>query len=176
LATIALPTGAPESAALKRASAGLAGVTLVDKAQSVSDLLAHYRTMAAWALCGAVLLVGILLGAWYGPRSGLRLLAPAVLGMLAALALGALLGVPVTLFTIMALILALGFGVDYTVFLKEGGAPALLGVALASYATLVSYGLLALSHTPALRGFGITLALAVLVSTLTSFLALGGRE
>lgn len=175
-AAIALPVGAPERAALLRASAGLEGVTLVDKAQSVSALLAHYRTMAAWALCGAVLLVGLLLGAWYGLRPGLRLLAPAVLGMLAALALGALLGVPVTLFTIMALILALGFGVDYTVFLKEGGAPALLGVALASYATLVSYGLLALSHTPALRGFGLTLALAVLVSTLTSFLALGGRE
>jgi len=177
-ASIILPTGAPESAALKQAASGLPGVTLVDKAQSVTDLLGHYRRMAAWALAGAVLLVGLLLGAWYGALSSIRILAPAIMGMLAALAAGALLGYPVTLFTVMALILALGFGVDYTVFLKESGAAgtsALLGVGLASYGTLVSYGLLALSHTPALRGFGITLALAVLVSTLLSYLALERR-
>jgi len=177
-ASVVLPTGAPESSALARACAGLPGVTLVDKASSVTGLLAHYRRVATWALAGAVLLVGLLLGAWYGAATSLRLLAPALLGMLAALAGGAALGYPVTLFTVMALILSLGLGVDYTVFLRErdaAGTSALLGVALASGSTLISFGLLALSHTPSLRAFGVTLAVAVLVATLTSFLALGER-
>ena len=56
-------------------------------------------------------------------------------------------------------------------------APALLGVLLASFATLLSYGLLAFSHTPALRGFGLTLGAGVLAATLLAPLALapGGR-
>jgi predicted exporter len=40
----------------------------------------------------------------------------------------------------------------------------------------VSFGVLALSHTPSLRHFGITLAVAVLVASATSFLALGERS
>ncbi|BDU71448.1 MMPL family transporter [Mesoterricola silvestris] len=177
-ASVVLPTGSPDAPALARACEGLPGVTLVDKAGSVSRLLAHYRRVATWALAGAVALVGLLLGAWYGPRTSLRLLAPSLLGMLAALAAGAALGFPVTLFTVMALILSLGLGVDYTVFLRErdaAGTSALLGVMLASASTLISFGLLALSHTPSLRAFGVTLAAAVLVATLTSFLALGER-
>ena len=69
--------------------------------------------------------------------------------------------------------LVLGFGVDYTVFLAEAEEPStLLGVLLAGFATLLSYGLLALSQTPALRGFGLTLGIGVLVSLLLSNLAL----
>ena len=106
------------------------------------------------------------------------MVAPPCLGMLLALAGSALAGVPVTLFTVMALILLLGFGVDYTVFLAEGGSDdpsALLGVLLAAGATLISYGLLAFSHTPALRGFGLTLALGVAGSVLLSWMALRPR-
>jgi predicted exporter len=103
------------------------------------------------------------------------MVAPPCLGMLAALAGCALAGAPVTLFTVMALILLLGFGVDYTVFLAEGGRTdpsALLGVLLAAGATLISYGLLAFSHTPALGGFGLTLALGVAGTILLSWMAL----
>ena len=126
----------------------------------------------------AIVLVWTLLGLWRGFRAAAAMVAPACLGMLIALAGGALAGAPVTLFTVLALILLLGFGVDYTVFLAEGGSSdpsALLGVLLAAMATLISYGLLAFSHTPALRGFGLTLALGVAGTVLLSFLALRPR-
>ena len=177
--SIVLPLGAPDSAKLEEAAAGLPGVTLVDKARSVSGLLGHYRRVAAWALGAAILLVWMLLAWWRGLRAGTAMVAPPCLGMLFALAGGALAGAPVTLFTVMALILLLGFGVDYTVFLEEGppGDPsALLGVLLAAGATLISYGLLAFSHTPALRGFGLTLALGVVGTILLSWMALRPGE
>jgi predicted exporter len=179
--SVVLPLGDPDAGRLRWAAAGLPGVTLVDKARSVTALLAHYRRVASWALGAAILLVWLLLGLWRGFRAASAMVAPPCLGMLAALAGGALAGVPVTLFTVMALILLLGFGVDYTVFLEEGGRSdpsALLGVLLAACATLISYGLLAFSHTPALGGFGLTLALGVAATTLLSFLALrpGGRS
>ena len=176
--SVVFPMGAPDSGRLAQAAAGIPGVSLVDKAQSVTGLLGHYRRIASWALAAAIVLVWTLLGLWRGFRAAAAMVAPACLGMLIALAGGALAGAPVTLFTVLALILLLGFGVDYTVFLAEGGSSdpsALLGVLLAAMATLISYGLLAFSHTPALRGFGLTLALGVAGTVLLSFLALRPR-
>jgi predicted exporter len=171
---VCLPLGELPSARLREAAAGLEGVRLVDKALSVSALLGHYRRLADAALALAVLLVWLMLLQRYGPRRSLWILAPPLLGMLAALALA---GSPMTLFHSIALVLVLGFGVDYTVFLAEAPEPAtLLGVLLAGSATLLSYGLLAFSHTPALRGFGLTLGIGVLVSVLLSNLALNVEE
>jgi len=173
--SLVYPAGPAPSPRLRAAAAGLPGVVLVDKAESVSALLGHYRRLADGALGLAVLLVWLMLLRWYGWRRGSAILAPALAGMLAALGLLALAGMPLSLFNTIALVLVLGFGVDYAVFLGEAGgqtAPALLGVLLASFATLLSYGLLAFSHTPALRGFGLTLGAGVLVATLLAPLAL----
>ena len=173
--SVVFPMGDPDSTRLAQAAAGIPGVVLVDKARSVTGLLGHYRRIATWALLAAILLVWLLLALWRGFRASTAMVAPPCLGMLAALAGCALAGAPVTLFTVMALILLLGFGVDYTVFLAEGGRTdpsALLGVLLAAGATLISYGLLAFSRTPALGGFGLTLALGVAGTTLVSWVAL----
>jgi predicted exporter len=68
----------------------------------------------------------------------------------------------------MALMLVLGVGANYAVFLHEGephaahlpGA-AYAGVLLSAVTALLSFGLLALSSMPALRHFGITLLLGI---------------
>ena len=83
---------------------------------------------------------------------------------------------PLTLFGALALILVLGYGVDYPIFMREGGQEDptyFIGVQVASLCTLISFGLLAFSRTPALRSFGLAVALGVLASTLLSILALG---
>ena len=175
MGSVVYPLGAPDSTLLRRVTAGLPGVSVVDKARSVSELMAHYRVVATWALGGAVLLVWLLLLAVYRLKGGTAILMPALLGILLALAGLALTGIPLTLFSTLALILVLGFAVDYAIFMRQGGPqdPAsFLGVQLASLSTLISYGLLAFSHTPALRGFGLAVALGVLASTVLSFLAL----
>ena len=173
MGSMVLPMGECPSPRLREAAAGLEGVQLVDKALSVSALLGRYRRLANLALALAVVLVGLMLWQRYGLRRGLAILAPPLLGILAALAVLALAGSGLTLFNTIALVLVLGFGVDYTVFLAEAEEPStLLGVLLAGFATLLSYGLLALSQTPALRGFGLTLGIGVLVSLLLSNLAL----
>jgi predicted exporter len=161
--------GPAGSARLRQVTAGLPGVSLVDKAGSVSALLEHYRRLANGALAAALALVGLMLARRYGWRRGAAVLAPTLAGMLAAVGLAGLMGMPLTLFGTIALVLVLGFGVDYAVFLAEAGqqsTAALLGTLLASGSTLLSYGLLAFSHTPALRGFGLALGTGVLVATL----------
>jgi predicted exporter len=174
-AAIVMPVGAsttqlPALAALARA---LPGVVYVDKAASVSRLFGAYRVDSALWLAGALGLVLMLLIGRYGVRGGFRVVMPVVLAIALALSAFGYAGVPLTLFTWLALMLVLGVGVNYAVFLREGCARAnadlgavWTGVALSAATTLLSFGLLAMSSMPVLKTFGATLALGVAVSAL----------
>jgi len=99
-----------------------------------------------------------------------RVLAPTALASLATLALLGIAGQNLQLFHVLALMLLLGIGVDYGIFLHENpsrrDAIAWLAVALSALGTLLSFGLLSLSKTPALQAFGLTM----LIGTTTVWL------
>jgi len=174
-ASVVVPAGAAANNALEALAAGIPGVTFVDKAASVSRLFGQYRAGLSYGLGVALLLVlGVL--AWrYGLRGGAAVLLPAVLGMAAALALAGYGGSAVTLFNVMALLLVLGVGVNYSIFLIEGRARAGttgIAVALSAATTMLSFGLLAFSGTPALAGFGATLLAGIVIAVLGAPLSL----
>ena len=73
----------------------------------------------------------------------------------------------------MALMLVIGVGVNYAIFLREGlckggthAAASLAGVLLSAGTTLLSFGLLAFSSMPALASFGLTLLIGVGIAVL----------
>jgi predicted exporter len=174
-AAIVMPLGAsadalPGFAELART---MPGVVFVDKAASVSRLFGAYRFDSALWLAAALALVCALLAARYGLRGGVRVVLPVVLAVAVALAACGYAGVPLTLFNWLALMLVLGVGVNYAVFLREGCAregadlgAVWTGVALSAATTLLSFGLLAMSAMPVLKSFGATLALGIAVSVL----------
>ncbi|QDQ29360.1 MMPL family transporter [Chitinimonas arctica] len=156
---------------LAAAAQGLGGVSWIDRTAQISSLMQRYRLMMGGLLVAgyaAVLLVLL----WRFRRAAWRALLPTALGSLLTLALFGYLGEPLQLFNALALLLLLGMGVDYGIFLLEhpGDGSAWLAVALAGVSTLLSFGLLALSATPALRAFGLTMLLGeVLIWLLTPF-------
>ncbi|PWK87730.1 MMPL family transporter [Fulvimonas soli] len=167
-ASLVLPQGQDDVRVLAAAADGLAGVSLVDKPASVSALFGRYRGYASVWLLAAVLLIAPVFGWRYGWRRMPRVLAPPVLGIGLALAALGYLGQPLTLFHWMALMLVLGVGANYAVFLHEGEPHAAhrpgamyASVLLSAVTALLSFGLLALSSMPALRGFGLTLLLGI---------------
>jgi predicted exporter len=171
VAAIALPSGYREAGVLAVASRDLPGVTLVDKPGAVSRLFAEYRRLAVYVLIGATMLIFAVLAWRYGMRGGAALLAPVLLAQ--ALTLGFLghAGVSLNLFNMLALLLILGVGINYAIFLFEGTrgeanreAAALVGVVLSAATTLLSFGLLSLSSMPALSGFGLTLAMGIAIA------------
>ena len=174
-AAIVMPMGAtpPQLPALSALARTLPGVVFVDKAASVSHLFGAYRIDSAIWLAGAVTLVLALLIGRYRLRGALRVLLPVVLSIAVALAAFGYARVPLTLFNWLALMLVLGVGVNYAVFLREGcvrenadlGA-VWTGVALSAATTLLSFGLLAMSAMPVLKAFGATLALGIAVCAL----------
>jgi predicted exporter len=149
------------------------GVVFVDKAASVSKLFGAYRVDSGIWLAGALLLVLILLMVRYTPRGGIATTLPVLLAIGVTLAAFGYARVPLNLFNCLALMLVLGVGANYAVFLREGclrdhadlGA-VWTGVLLSAATTLLSFGMLGLSAMPALKSFGATLALGILVSVL----------
>ncbi|QBK06534.1 hypothetical protein DW355_11280 [Hylemonella gracilis] len=144
--------------ALAAAAEGLEGVRWVDKAGDISQLLGRYRLAMGLLLLLAHAAVFAAL-AWRFGRQAWRGWLPTALASVATLALLGLLGQPLQLFNMLALLLLLGVGVDYGIFLLEhpNDGSAWLAVSLGATSTWLAFGLLGLSSTPALRAFGLTL-------------------
>jgi predicted exporter len=166
--SIVVPQGQDDANLLRKAAYGLPGVSLVDKPASITALFGRYRGYADVWLGGALALVGVAFLWRYGVRAAWRVLLPPAAGIVLSVAALGYLGEPLTLFHVMALMLVLGVGANYAVFLREGephvahlpGA-AYAGVLLSAVTALLSFGLLALSTMPALQHFGLTLLLGI---------------
>lgn len=174
VASVVTLAGVTEPQALVQAAQGLDGVRLIDRVADISSVLAHYRRVALLGLAGALAVIGVVLALRYGPRGALRhLLAPGGGALLTLATLGAL-GIDANLFTVLALLLVLGLGVDYSVFLREGEASrptTLLAITLAGLITLLAFGLLAASATPFIRSLGLAVLLGVGYTWLLAVLA-----
>ncbi len=146
--------------------AELAGpdVRWIDKPAEISRLFGRYRVLLSWVLLAGYVATALLLYPRYRDQSW-RILLPPALGSSLTLALLGLAGQPLQLLNLVGLLLILGIGVDYGIFLQENPQDrrGRLGISLAAITTLLSFGLLALSSTPALRSFGLVMLLGVLL-------------
>jgi predicted exporter len=166
--SIVVPQGDVDVARMRAMADGLPGVSVIDKPASISTLFGEYRGFASLWLGAAMVLVAAAFAWRYGRRGALRVLLPPLAGIVFSVAALGYLGQPLTLFHLMALMLVLGVGANYAVFLREGephsahtpGA-AYAGVLLSAVTALLSFGLLALSTMPALQHFGLTLLLGI---------------
>lgn len=174
-ASIVLPFGHASAAPLAAVASGLDGVMLVDKVGAVNRLFDVYRTGFSVGLALAIAITFLVLSVRYGRRGAAALVLPALLGIGVALGASGYAGVPVSLFTVMAFILVLGVGSNYAIFLVEGSGRkgiTLIAVALSAITTLLAFGLLAASGTPALARFGTTLTLGIGTAVVMAPLAL----
>lgn len=90
-----------------------------------------------------------------------------LLAALASLASLGWLSQPLTLFGLFGLLLVTAIGVDYAILMREqvgGAAVSLVGTLLAATTTWLSFGLLAVSSTPAVSNFGLTVSLGLAFS------------
>jgi len=163
---------------LAQAAEGLPGVRLVDPAGDFSALLAKYRNRAMLLLALSAALMAPLLAWRYGIKRGLWVMLPPSLAVVLAPAVRALAGGAFTFFDAMALVLVLSVGVDYAVFCAETSGSrkpvTMLAVAMAACTALMSFGLLALSDVLAVRHFGSTMLVGILLAFLLAPLARSG--
>ncbi|MCU7279069.1 hypothetical protein OC926_04385 [Pseudomonas peradeniyensis] len=167
VAAIVSLQGLNDTALLRLQSEGLPGVQLVDRLGELNQLFAATQISAAELKLLSCVLILVLLVLPFGLRGALRIVALPLLAALCSLALLGWLGQPLTLFSLFGLLLVTAIGVDYAILMHErvgGEAVSLLGTLLAALTTWLSFGLLALSSTPAVSNFGLAVSLGLAMS------------
>jgi predicted exporter len=128
-----------------------------DSVQRLGQQFATLRnTIALWLIAAVFGLV--LLFVWRYGKAAWRVLLPPVGAIVITLALFSALSVGLTLFHLLGLLLVLGIGLDAGIFSVEhaNSRAAWLAVSLSCSSSLLAFGLLALSATPALAQLGST--------------------
>lgn len=144
-------------APLRQLAADTPGVTYVDRIERLSGLLGELRThIAEWLALGLALL-GVGLALRYRRRTW-RVLLPPLGATLIVLTSFAVAGIPLNVFSQLGLLLVLGIGLDAGIFNAEHPrqAAAWLAISLSTLTSLLAFGLLAFSATPALHYLGLT--------------------
>ncbi|MBA7855771.1 MMPL family transporter [Enterobacter sp. RHBSTW-00901] len=167
--------GAKSSAALSKLAASHEGVVWVDRKASFDSLFALYRTLLTGLLFVALAVIACGAMVRLGWRKGLISLVPSVLSLSCGLAALAVTGHPVNLFSLLALVLVLGIGINYTLFFSNPrGTPltSMLAITLAMMTTLLTLGMLVFSATQAISSFGIVLVSGIFTAFLLAPLAM----
>jgi predicted exporter len=146
-------------------------IHFVDPAGDISELFGQYRRQTIWLTLFSYAVVLLILVFRYGAVGGLLVMAPPAIAAFVTLGALGFVGQPISLFNVMALLLVLGIGVDYSLFFRETGADnptTLLAIALSSVTTLLAFGLLAFSATTAIHAFGLTVLVGIFAAFLLS--------
>lgn len=161
--------GLRDSAALQGLADGIGEARLIDRPAELNRLFAETQRHAALLKLLSATLIFALLCMPFGWRGALRCLAVPLLAATGSLACLGWLGQPLTLFGLFGLLLVTAIGVDYAILMRErigGTAVSLVGTLLAAFTTWLSFGLLALSSTPAVSNFGLAVGLGLVFAFL----------
>ena len=136
--------------------------------KATSSLMSNYQQTALYRfLLGAVVIGLVMLFARSASRAVIILL-PVFIAVLLSISIQILLGTQLTLFHILALLLVIGIGLDYSLFFdrrwtsSEDNFKRLHGIFISATSTLITFGILAFSDIPILSALGQTVSFGVL--------------
>lgn len=139
---------------------------VIHQAQDTSMLFQQFRVKSTQVLLLSVLLLWLVL-AWfkYGLWGAFQLVSVPVMAGMFSLLMTQWLGYHVSLFSVLALLLVFGMGIDYVVFLHESKQPikTVVALMLSATTTVLAFGLLMLSQVAVIQSFGFTVGLGILM-------------
>jgi predicted exporter len=172
-------TGVNDAAKVAAEVQGANGVSLIDLA-NVQALVADYRARAAWAALGGGLLIVLILAVQLrNLRATVRIVAAVAVSMAMTAAALLLIEGGLTLFHLVALLLAAGISTNYALFIGMprddrkadpalAALPVTLSVTLAAATTLIAFATLAMAATPVLHMIGVTVAIGATIALVVS--------
>lgn len=136
--------------------------------QATSSLMSDYQQTALYRLLLGSFIIGLIL---LSVRSKIRaaiILLPIILAVLISVSIQVMLGTQLTLFHILALLLIVGIGLDYSLFFDRSWTTTedyrhrLHGIFVSASSTLITFGILGFSAVPVLSALGQTVTFGVL--------------
>ena len=170
IAVVTYLRGLRSPEALRERLEALDGVHLLDQGTFVDDIYREFRIATLQQIgVGAILVVGILALRYRRWRPVLASFLPSLAVAALLLSILALHGVRANMIHAMSLIMVMGMGVDYGVFLvdsagdRESLGATMLSLLMSCLTTAFVFGTLAISSQPALRAIGVTVGLGILL-------------
>ena len=168
---------APLGPRAERETIQVEGAKIVNPAALYSQAFTGFRGLIGIAMALAFAICGAMLVILYRSVRALSILLAPLIGVLLAIALPSGLGLPASFFSMAALFVVLGAGIDHSVFQFEAahtpGPKIELPVFLDAATTILSMGMLGLSNSYPVQVFGIAVAFGVGAAYL--FSAIAGR-
>lgn len=165
LAGVKHPAELAELAQSIKTEKGTAGqVILIDKAGSISAQLAKFSQHLIWVILAAVVAALLVFITRYGLRVALLAVASPVFSLMLALLCSFYLQSYLTIFNLVAGILILALGLDYSVFYAEHGLhkKVTLTTVMSALSSVFVFAILMLSSMTAISSFGLTVFIGVL--------------
>ena len=169
--TIVLLGGITDLATLAKLFPHGGDIQLVDKVGDISNIMGKYRQLTLILLAIAMMIAAAIFSMRFSIKLAILVVAVPALSAILTLALLGLMGSPLTLFHALALILVFGIGVDYSLFFaesKQHSRGVMMAVFMSACSTILAFGLLAFSSTPAIHNFGLTLLLGIVFTFVLS--------
>ncbi len=161
----------PAEEIARQAVSPVRAARLVDLAAEAGRLVAGYRQETlVWLALGALLSLGLLTAALRRSRAVAQVFLPVLISLVVVVAALLALGIPISLFHILALMIVAGLGFDYAVFLGrfagtgDGERRAFQSVTICAISTAGVYSILAFSSLPVLQGIGLATAIGVVAA------------
>jgi len=171
--------GVQNSAAMQALAGQVPGTGWIDRKTEFSELFGQYRLYLSYLLALSVAAIALIYLWRFGLGHGLRCMVPTLLSLGCGIAVLALSGHSLNLFSLLALILVLGIGINYTLFFTNPrGTPttSMFAIFMAVFTTQLTFGMLVLSHTQAISSFGIVLSSGIAVAFLLAPLTLATKR
>ncbi|NLL11869.1 MAG: hypothetical protein GX267_00550 [Fibrobacter sp.] len=147
---------------------------LINNHSRISHLIKHLRESLILFIPIIYSVFLIILIIRYGFKKSLSMFTPSVMSLFLTISVLSLFSIEVNIMHILAMILVLALGIDYSVFQAESienPSVTCISIVLSSATTIISFGMLALSMIPALKSIGLTIFIGISTTLLLSPLA-----
>jgi len=151
---------------LSSISDDLGKVSLIDKAASISAQLTQFSRHLIWVILAAVIAALLVFISRYGAQVALLAVATPLFSLMLALLASFYMQTYLTIFNLVAGILILALGLDYSVFYAEHGLhkKVTLTTVTSALSSVFVFAILMLSSMSAISSFGLTVFIGVLIT------------
>lgn len=136
---------------------------IYDKANEISMALALYRHNLLLLLFVAVVVVALMMLGRYGIKNGFLGVITIVASATASLICSQIILYSLNIFNVLAVLLIFALAIDYVIFYQEQGVQPhnLLALFLSAASSILVFGMLSFSITPAVQSFGLTVMFGI---------------
>lgn len=164
-----------DESAMRQACQAVQGTFWYSRKGAFENIFRTCRITVSSLLALSFAAVFLVFACSFGLKAGAYCAGCSLLSLVAALGIMGWIGIPLQIFSLFALILVLGIGIDYIVFFYRHNRQAVdvsFAVTIAMVTTVLSLGILVLSRTAAISNFGLVLFLGITAAYLIAPLVL----